>query len=200
MKLNKPNIYVVEGLSGGGKTTVADLIARAVNGKKFNGDVYLFEYIKNNPKIMKNIFGHGVDGLSGFEYFIKYCLRSIDQYVELLKNANPYIEENIYNKVQSDKKLHKQKQLIFDYATSSTMFPWNGEPAIKILVEAPELKRSQALISREHKSGLKQGSIEVLFQGQQLLINPKQADIVLPNEFISIEDLRKRIHSDIINI
>ena len=180
MKLSKPTIYSVDGISGSGKSSGADVIARLMHGIVLDGDTHLFQFIEDR---------HGLPRGRGLEYFLKYYVNDVDEYVGLLQDSKPQVEERNYDEIKRLSKLRVPPGVIvYDYATSSTMYPWIGEPdAVKIHFTRPQDARRRSIIDREG------GNIPahipiVLEEGQSRLILPGDADYTYENTHPTLED------------
>ena len=195
----------VDGTSGAGKSTAAEQIARKLNtcllDKQRNpnqklkewilgGDKYLFKFIEEMPKIMESIFDQASCGMAGLDYFLKHCFQSVDQYVELLQRAKPYIEQRVHAEIMDlVNSKTPPKAIVYDYATSSTMYPWVGDDTVeRILVTAPKQTKINRVMNRNNLSS--DHIPKILIEGQERLIKPNKANLVLHNDFATIEDFR----------
>lgn len=183
-------LITFDGISGSGKSEAAKYAAEHLNVLLLRGDPFLFEFIKDNPRLMKNIFNRSVAGLSGFDYFVQHCFQSPEQYIELLANANPHIEERVHDKIVRLSKFRTPPQaVVYDYATSTSQQIVKKEDTV--LVTADSDKRRKALKNRE---GFTSDFIPlILEQGQSQLIRPERAGFELQNGHRKIEELHESV-------
>jgi len=194
VKLSHPIIFAVDGISGSGKSTASKVIAEYFDAKLLCGDGHLLDFIEQNSSLMKSIFGHPVGDLTGLQYFDKYVFQSVEQYVELHKRAHSYVEEKVYNEIRR----HLNRPVVFDFVTSSTMYPWVGEPVTeKVIVTAEPQKRRKAILERDKAAGLLGTDPIVFEQGQRQLIKPEQANFEIINNHDTIELFGEKVREDV---
>ena len=187
VKLGKTKIFALEGVSGSGKSTVADVIEKRLGAVHVNPmNKYLFKYVEEHYPTS-----------DGRAYFKKNFFQERGQYLDLQKRAVPFINDHIYDDIQA---LLKQSTpppaIVVDNAVSSIMYPWSGEPDTeKIFVARPDEARKKSFLVRE--PGISLNLVDFIREAQMKLMRPLNANLVLLNDYNTVAEFQK-VATDVI--
>ena len=145
----KKNIVIaIEGLVASGKSTAGNIMAKQLGGFHFNGDTYMFDFVEKNPQIFEPIFGVSrAEEESGRSYCLKN-LKTKEQAKAWFEATREHMDKLAREMIEETHEA-SCKVAIFDYVTSSNMYPWVGNPdTIKILIKADKRKKAEAFVNR----------------------------------------------------